>query len=161
MRAAPAFLFAGLVATSGCGGDRLLRAAEEVKVTAPAHGATVALPLVVRLSTDASTDPDTQLAAFVDRAPMPPGRDLRWLARDDDACRRVPTCPDAGWLRTRGIYVTDGRSVEIDAVPSSVSGGRNRSDDGHRVTVVMLDRDGRRKGEAAASRLFFVPESAS
>src|SRR5207237_908146 len=45
-------------------------------------------------------------AVFVDRAPMPVGKDLKWLARDDAGCTRDPRCPDAQYLSDQGVYVT-------------------------------------------------------
>src|SRR5689334_17710941 len=55
-------------------------------------------------------------AVFLDTAPMPFGKNLGYLARDDKACQRQPGCPDVTWLQDRGIYLTSGESVTIQTL---------------------------------------------
>ena len=56
---------------------------------------------------DGSTDPGQgAFAVFVDRAPMPVGKDLAWVGRNDPACKRNPDCPDEQYLAEHGVYVT-------------------------------------------------------
>jgi hypothetical protein len=148
----------GLTLLGGCGGtERAFRRDDAVRVVAPADGATVTLPVAVRWSVDAGGVAGARrYALFVDRAPMPAGHDLSWLARDDDGCRRAPSCPDEAWLNDHAVYTATSPDASVRAVPSSVLGDRTRSDGGHRVVIVPLDAKGRRIGEQAASRLFFV-----
>ena len=149
-------LAAMVMLSAGCGGvDRAFRQEGGLRITGPSHGSTVTLPLSVRWADD-DAGPARRYAVFVDRAPMPPGQDLDWLARDDDACRTSPGCPDEAWLNDHAVYTASGLEAAVRAVPSSVLGDRTRSDDGHRVVVVPLDREGRRTSEQVATRLFFV-----
>lgn len=85
-------------------------------------------------------------AVFVDRAPMPVGKDLRWLFRDDTGCKRDPRCPDVGRLKDRGVLLTADDHVTIDVLPAT---GEGRGDELHFVNVVLLDGQGRRSGESA------------
>ncbi|MHB8669243.1 MAG: hypothetical protein ACYDAD_01580 [Acidimicrobiales bacterium] len=121
-----------------------------VEVTRPTPQARSNLPVTVEW-----TGPAGAYAVFIDRSPMPPGKDVRWLARDDDACRKAPGCPDATWLAARGVYVTTSKSVVVSTI-STTTAGRHRSDHAHRAVIVPLDAGGGRSGEQAYSRTFFV-----
>lgn len=124
----------------------------------PQTRAIVDLPTTVAW-TEAEVEGVRGYAVFINQAPMPPGKQVEWVARGDDECRRIPGCPDESWLRNHGIYVTDTTSVELTVVPGPQAGARRRSDDGVEVVVVPLDVDGRRLGDSAASRLFYVDRS--
>lgn len=92
-------------------------------------------------------------AVFVDGTPVPPGKSLRWVARDDRRCRADDGCPDATYLADRGIYPTSETRLVLEQLP--------RGDDGdvrerHRATVVLLDASGRRIGESAFEIAFDV-----
>lgn len=146
-----------LVLLGGCGGvDRAFRQENAMRITAPRSSAKLTLPLTVTWSTKDDAAAGRRYAVFVDRSPMPPGKTLEWLARDDDACRTSTSCPDEAWLNDHAVYTASSRQVTVRAVPSSVLGDRSRSDGGHRLVVVELDRDGRRVSEQVATRLFFV-----
>ena len=88
---------------------------------------------------------------FVDRAPMPVGKDLQWIARDDNGCKRDPRCPDATYLADRGVYVTTETSLTLDVLPDS---GEGVGDEQHYVNVVLVDGTGTRIGESAWYRPF-------
>jgi hypothetical protein len=90
-------------------------------------------------------------AVFVDRAPMPVGKDLRWIGRKDTSCRRDPRCPDSKYLEDHGVLVTTDTSVTLAVLPSSPAG---RGDEQHFVNVVLLDGTGHRIGESAWYRPF-------
>ncbi len=85
-------------------------------------------------------------AVFVDRAPMPVGQGLKWLAKDDRGCRRDPRCPDADYLSRQGVVLTTGTQVSLDVLPLATDGV---GDEQHYVNVVLLDGTGRRIGESA------------
>ncbi len=122
-----------------------------VRMNAPAQSATVRLPL--RLHWEA-WDFDGRFAVFVDRSPLRPGRTLDSLVAKDDPCRTTTRCPNDEWLAARDIYVVDGTSLEIPLLPD------RRRDDGsqdrHQLTLVLLDRTGKRAGETAIVREFIV-----
>ncbi|HVF74487.1 MAG TPA: hypothetical protein VM938_05515 [Acidimicrobiales bacterium] len=123
-----------------------------VKFLEPAHEAAVTLP--VEISWEAE-DFDGMFGVFVDRAPIRPGQDLRSLVpHDDELCRRRPDCPDAAWLATKRVYVTESTSVRIEELADRRAG--NRQADRHEVVIVLLDHEGRRVGEAAFVREFTV-----
>lgn len=145
-----------LALAGGCGGvDRTFRQEDDLRIEAPAASATVTLPFTVTWSAG-EVPAGHRYAVFVDRAPMPPGKTLEWLSRDDDACRTAAACPDETWLNDHAVYTTSEPEVVVGAVPSSVLGDRSRSDGGHRLVVVELDGEGRRVSEQVATRLFFV-----
>jgi len=92
--------------------------------------------------------------AFVDKAPMPVGKDLRSLAGDDKSCQRDPRCPDETYLNDRSVYTTTKTELTIPILPAPAR-QRNRND--HTVTVVLVDGAGRRIGESAWSLDFTTP----
>jgi len=150
------------VALPGCGlltTDVNLVQDRRVDVEAPGKAARVGLPVTIRWS--AHDVAGRTFALFVDRAPIKPGDSFRALAEDehDDACLQQRGCPDAGWLRNRGVYVTTGRSLTLDTLPDTRDTGRGARDS-HEVTIVLM-HDGRRDGEAAWSRQFYVDRSGS
>lgn len=141
--------------------DLAFRTDDRVEIVRPTHREHVTVPVAVKWTADSTTvTPRTEpgrYAIFLDRAPMPPGKNLRWLGRDDEGCRRDPACPTEPWLNARGVYTASGESVIIPVVPAA-SDGRKRSDHAHRLIVVLLDGHGRRSGERAYSREFFLRE---
>ena len=123
----------------GCG-DYLFRHSDRVKVVYPGAYASVAQPLTIRWEAQAFTAPgDGRFAVFLDRDPMPPGESLDYFDRHD---------------RDR-IWVLDGTSLALDVVPRRV-GIDPAEQDHHDVTVVLLDRAGRRVGEYAGFAEFSV-----
>jgi hypothetical protein len=147
---------------SGCRtGGLAFRADEPVAIDLPADRSTNSLPMQVSWRTTTAiasahrAHPDAPLfAVFVDQAPMPVGKTVAWIARDDSGCK-PPACPDASYLAQHGVYLTATTSVSVDAVLSATR-GRETSNGQHELTVVQLDAQGRRVGEGAVSRTFFV-----
>jgi hypothetical protein len=123
---------------------------DRVTIVAPRDRAEVRLPVTLRWS---SRDFDGTYAVFVDRAPVPPGRTLAWIARDDELCRQTPGCPDAAWLGDRDVYATSSTELTIDDLPDLTEGERR---DFHEASVILLDDEGRRVGEAAFTVEFQV-----
>lgn len=96
---------------------------------------------------DGSREPGRGVfAVFVDRAPMPVGKDVRWLFRGDASCRAERGCPSMEQLRGRGVLLTTDPDVTIDVLPRV---GQGVGDEQHFVNVVLLDGTGHRIGESA------------
>lgn len=127
-----------------------LRVDTSITITSPIDRSNVTVPLQVSWIDDAPTDGGSYVV-LIDSAPMPPGEDVAWFARDDDECRTVPSCPDERWLARRGITVTTETSVSIEIVPPPTRDGAAQE-----VTVVRLGPDGRRSDEAAFVARFEV-----
>jgi hypothetical protein len=146
-----------LVAASGCAVDGLaFRVDDRVEITAPADRAQVSLPVTIEWTGERldASDGGPFFAVFVDRAPIKPGQSLRALA--DDSCNRTPGCPDLGYLEDRFVFLTDGNAVTLDAVPERGGSQRTSADDRHEATIVLVDGEGRRIGEAAYTVEFTV-----
>jgi hypothetical protein len=122
----------------------------------PASRATVDLPVTIQWrAPDVRRDGEDgrRFAVFIDREPVRPGQSLR--AVGDEVCKRTPGCPDASYLRDHFVYVTSQTSLTLTALPAaggSRTGGRHT----HQATIVLVDRQGRRTGEAAFRREFVV-----
>lgn len=115
----------------------------------------VTLPVTVRWSMkdftasglDGRSDDTAGIyAVFVDRAPMPAGKDLRWVVRDDRGCARDPRCPNAKYLADNGIFLTKDPSITLSFLPTAPDGV---GDEQHFVNVVLLNGAGKRIGESA------------
>ncbi|MCW2571951.1 MAG: hypothetical protein JWO88_2009 [Frankiales bacterium] len=152
---------ASLVATSGCQVASLqFRNDHRLQFSAPASRKVVTAPLTISwtMKDFSATGLDGQrdahsgaYAVFVDRAPMPVGKDLKWLAREDAGCKRDPRCPDQKYLADRGIFLTTDTSVTVDILPAAPDGV---GDEEHYVNVVLVDGTGHRIGESAWYRAF-------
>lgn len=94
---------------------------------------------------------------FVDGTPMPPGEDLRWLARKDRGCRAAEGCPDAKYLSDKSVYTTTETQLRLEQLPRNADDDRRER---HYVTVVLLDADGVRIGESAFELAFDVDRRA-
>jgi hypothetical protein len=141
------------------------RSDDVVSIDEPVDGATTSLPMRVSWRTTKeiaeahSADPGKPLfAVFVDQQPMPVGRTVAWVARNDGECE-PPACPDAAYLAAHGIYLTTTTSVRVGAVLSTVR-GRTSGIGQHELTVVLLDEHGRRANESAVTRAFLVRAAA-
>jgi hypothetical protein len=152
---------AALVALTGCGAGQLqFHNDHRLSFTSPSDNQKVKAPVTVSWTMrdfqatglDGSTsDRSGTFAVFVDRAPLPVGKDLRWLARDDSGCKRDPRCPDAEYLSSRGVFLTTRPTLTLDVLPRVGDGkGKER----HFVNVVLLDGTGHRIGESAWYRSF-------
>jgi hypothetical protein len=146
------------VALSGCAVSGLaFREDERVDIVEPGDREATSLPVTIRWTADVdAVDGGPYFAVFVDRAPIRPGQSLRALA--DDTCNRTAGCPDVAYLRDRFVYVTDELEVTVDVLPQR-SGQRTSADDRHEATVVLVDAEGRRVGEAAYTVEFTVEDA--
>ena len=153
----------------GCAWRPGLRSDHRLTFVSPPAGAMVSGPVEVRWQIARSDFRPTRFdgshttrrgvfAVFVDRAPMPPGRDIDSLAAHDAVCVVSPGCPDGAWLADHGVYLTTRPALAFTALPVGsgrrAGAGRRR----HEVTVVLLDGRGVRIGESAWTRVFYVRE---
>ena len=128
---------------------------DRVQIVSPESHTTVKTPVTIRWQVDdfritgpnGSSDPDAgYFGVFVDRAPVPPGKPLTYIANADDLCQATPGCPDKQYLEDHDAYSTTDTSFTLDQLPDlSAYGGHEL----HEVTIVMLDGRGRRIGEQA------------
>jgi hypothetical protein len=154
-RAAAALLVL-VTAASGCQLDKLqFKNDNRLTFESPRARHRVSAPLTVQwrmkdftpTSLDGSTDPKHGVfAVFVDQAPMPVGKDLRWLFHHDNGCKHDSHCPTLQQLSDRGVHVTSDPSVVLDVLPQV---GQGVGDEQHYVNVVLLDGTGHRIGESA------------
>ena len=140
-----------VITLPGCAFDGLNFVQDDrVSITAPRDRAEVELPITIRWT---ARDFDGTYAVFVDRAPVPPGETLTWLAEEDEVCEETPGCPNEVWFRDRDVYATTTTELTLDDLPDLTDDDRR---DFHEATVVLLDRGGRRVGEAAFTVEFQV-----
>ena len=128
---------------------------KRVDIVAPQSHTNVQLPVTIRWTVhdfrvtgpDHSSNPDAgYFGVFVDRAPVPPGRPLTWVAHGDQLCEATPKCPDKAYLHDHHAFATTDTSFTLKQLPDlSAYHGHEL----HEVTVVMLDGLGRRIGEQA------------
>ena len=145
-----------LLGVAGCDfGNLQFRNDNRLSFVAPKARHRVTAPVTVRWSMrgfdatglDGSHEKNRGVyAVFVDTAPMPAGKDLKWLFRNDAGCRHDSRCPDAQALSDRGVFVTSKTSLTIEVLPRVADGV---GDEQHFVNVVLLDGRGRRMGESA------------
>lgn len=144
------------------------RADQRLSFVSPEDRSTVSLPVKVDwdIRDFEVVDPgqpvgedEGYFGVFVDRAPVPPGEPLSWIARDDDDCRAADGCPDEEYLAARGVYATTETEMVFEQIPrTNVRAGQ---DERHRVVVVLLDADGRRIGESAFEIAFDLDRSST
>jgi hypothetical protein len=133
-----------------------------VEVISPDYRELVDLP--VRVDWDVTDEglannlrSGTQFGVYVDIDPQPPGEPLEYFARDDPECRKSQTCPDARYLRQRGIHTTTESEMTFGSLPIAPGVDLERGDpDFHEVTLVLLDEEGVRIGESAWALTFEV-----
>jgi hypothetical protein len=92
-------------------------------------------------------------AVFVDRSPVPPGKPLSWLGRNDSECRSKPTCPDAAYLAQLGVYETTDTSLVLKAIQDDDPTSTDKTSR-HDATIILLDDSGKRIGEIAYNVTF-------
>ena len=95
---------------------------------------------------------------FLDRAPQPSGKTQAWLFRGDDACKGSgkSVCATPEFLAQRNVYRTTSNRFTVTNV-ARVPDNEGRREF-HEVTIVLLDREGRRVGEGAWSVQFQLEE---
>jgi hypothetical protein len=140
---------------AGCGVSAVtLRQSQHITITAPGGTGVLRLPLTVSWS---STYPaGTEYVLFLDQAPMPPEQTLRYVPEQlhDTSCLIQPSCPDAAYLDDLNIFTTTKTSYVFSTLP--ITGNRDTISL-HRLTIVALDRGGRRIGEVSATVSLRIP----
>lgn len=146
---------------AGCGAGNLqFKNDHRLSFAAPAEREHVEAPLTIRWSMrdfttvglDGSATKDRGVfAVFVDRPPMPAGKNLKWLTRSDKGCERDPRCPDLQYLSDRGVHVTTKTALTLDVLPQLADAA---GDEQHYINIVLLDGTGRRIGESGWYRPF-------
>ena len=159
MRRARAAIVLLLVVTAGSGACSVsgiqLQHDTRVHIDSPHPQAKVTLPVELSWHVSGDLGPAARFGIFIDREPMPPGKDVHWLG--DTTCKRTPGCPDSDYLSQRYIYLTTKNSLTLDSIPlSGHSGTKVQARDFHEVTIVLLDGQDRRFDEAAYSVDFSV-----
>ncbi len=86
---------------------------------------------------------------LVDRPAQPPGKTLEWIVREDQLCRRDPTCPNDEFLASFGINSTTETSFTIENLVDPTPQDDRR--EFHEVIVVLLNGRGERIGESTFS----------
>jgi hypothetical protein len=84
---------------------------------------------------------------FVDRAPVPAGKSLAYVAHNDRSCSPQSGCPDAAYLADAHVYATDKPEITLETLPFQ-PGAEGRNEE-HTITVILLDGSGHRIGESA------------
>jgi hypothetical protein len=93
-----------------------------------------------------SRDDAGYFAVFFDSSPVPPGKTLGHVAKDDFVCQNTEGCPDDVYFADRGIYETTETSLTVKRLPDLDAFEGHET---HEVTVILLDGTGRRIGEHA------------
>ena len=152
-----------LLATGCVSQDLAFRIDDRVEIVAPSDRAEVSLPITIdwEVADFDVVEPGSPVredagyfAVFVDRAPVPPGKTLAHVAKDDTGCREADGCPDAEYLSSRGIWTTTDTQLVIDQLPRTGDDDDRR--ERHTATVVLLDASGARIGESAFEVVFEV-----
>ncbi len=152
-------LVCALVSLWGCGANGLnFTQDKRVIIRAPVDRAKVTLPVTVKwqyhnfkvTGKDGSRRVESgYFGVLVDRPPQPPGKTLAWIVRNDQFCRRDPTCPNDNFLARFGINSTTQTSFTIETLVDPTPEDDRR--EFHEVTVVLLNGKGERIGESAFS----------
>ena len=152
----PATLVMGLaLLASSCSSELAFRQDNRLEITSPPSQSHVTFPVTVSWTVDGfritgpdgSSDPSAgYFGVFVDRAPVPPGKTVNWIVRDDTRCQRTPGCPDATYLADRHVFTTQETSIRFEQLPDQ---GAYQGHEVHDVTIVLLDGSGHRIGESA------------
>ena len=145
-----------LLSLTGCWTNLDFHADHRVVLTYPREGSRVTLPLTVTWDVRNPALRGTELAVFVDRAPIAPGEEVTSVANSDRPCRATPGCPDETYLSRRHIFTTTSTSLLVTGLIDNRPSGRPSARDRHRIVIVILDASRRRAGEAAFSVDFTV-----
>jgi len=155
-----AVLVGVMAASSACRSTGLVfRADRSLQIVNPVQNALVTLPLRLRWTTTSLPPGAKRYAIFVDRAPVRPGRSLRDIA--DSTCQRLPGCPDETYLEQRNVYETSAPTLMLASLPDQRARNRTSARDVQELTIVVLDDQGRRIGEAFYSVSFRVRRGAA
>ena len=133
-----AVLLVSMVATTGCS-DLLFRNDHRISITSPGSYATVGVPLTVTWTArDFSAPGDGSYAIFLDRDPQPPGQTLAQFGGNP-----------------YDIFTSTQPRLTLQQIePHQAADALERNQ--HDITVILLDRSGRRIGESQAFVQFNV-----
>lgn len=151
----PRLPFAGaalLLVLSGCNHPFAFRQDRRVHIVSPNNNATLGQPLTVTWT--AKDTNGEAFAVFVDHAPIAAGAGVRSIGRSDPQCRQDPSCPDAAYLAQRNVFVTTGNALELPRLPDRRTHPGDK--DQHDVTIVLVNQDAQRVGEAAYTVTFEI-----
>ena len=138
------------LAASACATEGLAFVQDDrVEIVAPEDHTKVSLPVTIDWEVE---DVDGSFALFVDANPIPPGKTLEWIARDDRVCLNTDGCPDRTYFADRGVYTTTETSLTLERVPDLDA---YQGHETHEVSVILLDGTGRRVTESAWHVAFF------
>ncbi len=136
---------------------------DSVAITSPLNRADVQPPFTiswrVRAASLAGQIADGRqpgyFAVFIDRTPVRPGQNLKVLT--DHVCQQTPGCPSPAYLAQLNVYLTGGMSLTVTTLPNLVPAGArpNKLDYLHQATIVIVNRQLQRIGEASFSVNFF------
>lgn len=121
---------------------------KSVHILSPRADSVVTVPLKVTWSAPGvhlgTPGGPATYAVFVDRNPMQPGQGLKSLCTPNDTqCLNTPGEPDAAYLAQQQVYLTKSNSLVLQNLPLN-----QVPSDLHNVTIVLLNAQGRRLGEA-------------
>ena len=143
------------VLASACVSSNLsFRVDKRVHIVSPKDRSELTLPVELRWTVrdfavrSSPTDSGGSFAVFVDRSPVPPGKPLTWLARNDSECKGKTTCPDAAYYAQLGVYPTTETELTLTSVRDDDPSSTDKTSR-HYATIVLLDDQGRRIGEIA------------
>lgn len=128
---------------------------DKVAITEPDYREKITLPLTISWDVKdfevtgpngEARDDAGYFAVFFDATPIPPGKTLEHVARDDFVCRNTPGCPDDVYFADRGIYETTDTTLTVKRLPDLDAFEGHET---HEVTIILLDGTGRRIGEHA------------
>ena len=146
---------------SGCGLTHLqdlnFRVDKRLHFTTPKDRSTQSRPLTVswtmsdfRIAPKGSEPPSRgagYFAVFVDKTPIKPGKTMKSLASNDQACKVDPKCPDRNYLEGLGVYETTATTITLKQI-SNVRGDKEHLQH-HYIDVVLMDTAGHRIGESS------------
>lgn len=137
-----------------------LRSDKRLGMVSPDPEEEVGLPVTVEWETvDYELEDGHRFAVFVDKGFPSPRRDVRLTLCSEQG--KLP--PQPGELRTpctddrERIFFTTDTSMSFDCFEPRFSAGRRRQNE-HTVSVILVDRNLRRVGEAATSVKFRVDD---
>lgn len=137
-------LLPAIVLLAGCGSPRWTLD-QSVVILSPSSLSTVSVPFDIQWKPSGLAP--VKYGVFIDTAPMAPGHGVADMV--DSMCKLTPGCPDASYLAGRGVYLTSATHLAIDQLnPVGGTDGR-RSHPVHTVTIVRMDGNGHRLGEAS------------
>lgn len=150
---------AGLIAlfllTTACGVHGLSFVQDKrVHITAPRERSKLSLPVTVTWTAKSFSG---AFGVLVDQAPPRTGETLPWLFRGRDTCRGdagEKLCATPAFLAGQNVFHTTKRHFTVERVNRFTGNDRRRQF--HELTIVLLDREGRRIGEGAWSVQFEV-----